>query len=247
MVFNLGDSIGYINLTPWNSCWAQPFDQKKKMLGTKRREVGGKVDVQPPRERNGHDAEPVVYTAMPDKCYDELCDELAIQGSIDFDAADGLNALSRIEGQRQYTGVTWTTCHSKLLMDHLVDQVFFRMTSVEKSRLFDPTLASIIGDTNTEKTPNKNKRKYCDLPSSVPKKPRAAKKIQPANDDLANGDPPRNPDGKPATGVPNKSDKRQDLLNILKTLKKPGTSAAATGQDDLPIDDDDGIVSDDEE
>ena len=131
--YNIGDSIGYINLTPWKSCWAQPFDQQKKMLGTKRREVGGKVDVQPPRERNGHDVEPVVYTAMPDKCYDELCDELAIQSSIDFDAADGLNALSHIEGQRQYTGVIWTTCHSNLLMDHLVDQVFFRMTSVENA------------------------------------------------------------------------------------------------------------------
>ena len=189
-----------------------------------------------------------MYTAMPQECYDELCDELAIQGSIDFDAADGLNALSHIEGQRQYTGVTWTTCHSNLLMDHLVDQVFFRMTSVEKSRLFDPTLASIIGDTNTEKTPNKNKRKDGDLPSSVPKKPRAAKKFQPANGDPANGDPlAGNPDGKPATGVP-KSDKKQDLLNILKTLKKPGTSAGATGQDDgIPIDDEDDSVSVDEE
>ena len=242
---NIGDSIGYISLTPWNTCWTKTFDQKKKMLGTKRREVGGKVDAQAPRERLGSDMEPVSYTSMPQECYDELCDELAIQGSIDFDAADGLNALCHIEGQRQYTGVTWTTTHSTLLMEHLVDQVFFRMTSLEKSRLFDPTLASIIGNAKVE-TRIKRKAK---LPEegSIPKKTRTPKKTEEGN--TADGEPgavvaaKKTEEGKtPKVEI----DKKMDLLNLLKTLKKPGTSAG--GSDDIQIEHvDDDEVSEDEE
>ena len=241
---NMGDSIGYINLMPWNDCWTQSFDQKKKMLGTKRREVGGKVDSQPPRERRGHEMEPVSYTSMPQTFYDEICDELTLQGSIDFDAADGTNALSHIEASRQYTGLTWTTCHKELLMTRLIDEVFYRMMSVDTSRLFDPNLASLV-DTKKPLTPTLTKGKRSSTGSepggSVPKKGRKGKNTDAASEtgaETGGGAGAGASDMMTPEKSRGKADVRKsELLNILKSLKKPGTSAG--GQEDLTIDDGD--------
>ena len=233
---NIGDSIGYISLTPWNQSWSKTFDQKKQMLGTKRRDVGGKVDNQPFKERHNNDVEPVVYTSMPQECYDELGDELCLQGSIDFDAADGLNAMSHIEAHRQYTGVCWTTTHTNLLMDHLIDQVFFRMTSVEKSRYFDPTLAALMGTQVGSPPKGNNKREAATLGDKVtPKKPRASKKAETPDGTGETPPTPPNPPAKNGGTV----DKKLDLLNMLKQLKKPGVAAGGGAGGDIMIDDED--------
>ena len=113
------------------------------------------------------------------------------------------------------------------------------MTSHEKSRVFDPALAALIGIAKPATPIKGTKREANGTPGGQPepaKKPRTPKKA--LGGEEGTGEQPPAAPTTPATPTGNINDKKLDLLNMLKSLKKPGV-AAGGGAGSIAIDDDD--------
>ena len=222
---NMGDCIAFVHLQSWQTAWRKSFDMKKKMLGARRVDVGGKSAET--LVRKGSDLEPVSYHQVPAPLYKCWLREFQVKAVIDWSAASGVLALECLKKDICYTGMCYSDCHMKELIDHLSDCVFQEFLDNE-SPLRDSALATLLSKSSTTpkkgkpETPKKTSPEKPKKPENHekpkkpedPKKPEKPKILKRAAEGAGNPETP--PKKQPRGG----DSKKQELLDILEKVKQ---------------------------
>ena len=225
---NMGDCIAFVHLETWDKAWRKSFDMKKKMLANRRVDVGGKSAET--LVRKGSDLEPVSYHQVPAALYKCWLREFQVRAVIDWSAASGVLALECLKRDICYTGICYSDCHMKELIDHLSDCVFQEFLDNE-SPLRDSALAALLSSKTPPKTPKKEKPDTPIGKKTTPEKP--AKKPEdpekPTDSEKSQKAQPKKRAAEAAekSETPLKkqpktadSSKKQELLDILAKVKQ---------------------------
>ena len=126
---NLGDALGYASFHKWGESLQITFKDKRKALGSRRVEVGGKSPEL--QQRRDLDMEPLAFHEMSETVYEVLFRELKGFATIDFTPGGGVLAFLHIKMKRHYAAVTWSESHRQALYEHLIEKTFRAMLDPE--------------------------------------------------------------------------------------------------------------------
>ena len=161
---NLGDAVGRVQLASWKSGWQAPWQLKKKILGKRREDVGGRTAALNQNGKSGQSKEkdpdemcPISCFAMPPELHKMIIAEQCIDASIDWEASDMVNALTHLRLRKHYTGVCWTDAHVDSGYAYLEKKAFEDMMDETQEVSFDPSLAKLLVQETQGLPPNGKK------------------------------------------------------------------------------------------
>ena len=227
---NLGDSIAWVSLDAWDASWNVEWALKKKMLGSRREDVGGKTDGllekgETAKPRAPDEQVPDNWFGMPIKLHECLIKENMLDASIDWEAGDMINALAHLRMKKQYTGMCWTEGHREEGYKWLEIKCFEDMLDEEQHNTYDAGLAAILSKTTPKKSkpaPKNAAAKDDEPPSTEKKDPK--KRPKKGDQGGEGGAAKEGQDSKrlkkDKTGAPDLSSTKSELTEMLAGLQK---------------------------